>query len=255
MSLPLWGQLEKAVDDSQTIEQAIAEAITEHEEDPTAHQGSGESLEAHKTEGVLDHPPGSVLADKVSTSELSLYTAFESLSPWSTVGSVTNSEFPGIELYIESGAIEASDISSQPQIPSPFRTKTKDMLYQTMARVSTTGTNYEAYFGFLNGSMPTPTGFGFLIKNGTLTAWIKSGAETSESSSIAVDVTVDHIYRAYLDADAGTISYFVDGTLVATLNVPTTDWNDDGGPGMRIETDGSEDGSLFFSYLYFSHQI
>ena len=64
MSLPLWGGLEKAQDDAQTIEEAIDAAILAHENDPTAHLGTGESLEAHKTEDVIDHPAFSVLDDK-----------------------------------------------------------------------------------------------------------------------------------------------------------------------------------------------
>lgn len=64
MTLPLWGTLEKAQDDPTTIDEAIQTAITEHEADPTAHQGEGESLEAHKSEEVIDHPAQSIVVDK-----------------------------------------------------------------------------------------------------------------------------------------------------------------------------------------------
>lgn len=64
MALPLWGELQKAQDDSRTIEEFIDDKIVEHEEDPEAHLGEGESLQAHKSESIIDHPAQSVVVDK-----------------------------------------------------------------------------------------------------------------------------------------------------------------------------------------------
>jgi len=44
MAEPVWGLLPKAQDDAETIEQAIARLIAEHETDSGAHTGIGESI-------------------------------------------------------------------------------------------------------------------------------------------------------------------------------------------------------------------
>jgi len=73
MTLPLWGQLQKSLDDTETIEQAIERIVAEHNAEPEAHLGTGESLSEHKHTTVLDHPAGSVLADKFSDDEHFFY--------------------------------------------------------------------------------------------------------------------------------------------------------------------------------------
>ena len=56
MTDAIWGNLQKSLDDPQTIDQAIAAAIAAHEQDPTAHLGDGESLQQHKSNDIIDHP-------------------------------------------------------------------------------------------------------------------------------------------------------------------------------------------------------
>lgn len=83
MALPLWGVLEKAQDDSETIEQAIARLIDEHKADPTAHLGVGESLEQHKTSSIIDHPPESVVLDKLPFTQYDEFKADLGSHGWS----------------------------------------------------------------------------------------------------------------------------------------------------------------------------
>jgi len=47
MANPVWGLLAKAQDDDETIEEAIARLIDEHNEDEESHLGSGQSLQSH----------------------------------------------------------------------------------------------------------------------------------------------------------------------------------------------------------------
>ena len=63
---PVWGLLAKAQDNPQTIEQRIAEMIAQHEADPEAHMGPGESIENHRINNIIDHPQQSIVADKMS---------------------------------------------------------------------------------------------------------------------------------------------------------------------------------------------
>lgn len=64
--LPLWGSLQKSSDDSETIEQAIVRLIAEHNDEPNAHLGVGQSLENHKSNETIDHPESSIVPDKMS---------------------------------------------------------------------------------------------------------------------------------------------------------------------------------------------
>lgn len=90
MADPVWGQLAKAQDDNETIEEAVARLIAVHEADAGAHTGAGESLETHKTQEVVDHPADSIVPDKFSQKEAVLQTLFETLDPWTTQGTITN---------------------------------------------------------------------------------------------------------------------------------------------------------------------
>lgn len=89
MALPLWGELEKAQDDSTKIEAFIDAKIIEHENDPEAHLGAGESLEMHKTEEIIDHPATSIIPDKFSITQPLMTFIFNSTSGWITAGNVS----------------------------------------------------------------------------------------------------------------------------------------------------------------------
>lgn len=65
MSLPVWEQLAKTQNDATRIDEAIDEAIAAHNNDPGAHLGPDESLEAHREASVIDHPAESVPNDKL----------------------------------------------------------------------------------------------------------------------------------------------------------------------------------------------
>lgn len=62
-----WEQLPKTVIDPTTIEEAIDSAIDAHEADAEAHMGTGEALENHRENEVIDHPATSVPNDKLFT--------------------------------------------------------------------------------------------------------------------------------------------------------------------------------------------
>jgi len=82
MSQFIWGDLQKSLDDDETIEQAIARVVAEHEADPAAHQGEGESLQNHKANEILDHPMGSVKNDKNSSYSFLYNLLFTDFADW-----------------------------------------------------------------------------------------------------------------------------------------------------------------------------
>lgn len=92
-----WGEMTKAQDDAQKINEAIEQAIAEHEADPESHMGEGESIENHRINEVADHPAGSVLADKWTMSEADITTYFENINIFSKTGNVS-AIFPGVRI-------------------------------------------------------------------------------------------------------------------------------------------------------------
>jgi hypothetical protein len=255
MTLPLWGQMNKSQDNPQTIDEAIAAAVQAHNEDSESHLGSGESLEEHKTEPIIDHPQGSVLADKQTMTEMSISTIFESLDGWSKIGDVSNNDIPGVLLYVEDGWQNNSSLSTSPQVPANFRNSDFDMLFQVQARFNFFGTSFSANLGFYSSNSVTPEGFGFVVNSGVLTAYAKQGGNVNQSSAISLDLKLDHIYRAFLDATAEKIYFFVDGVAVATLDIPGIGWEDDVGPNMWVGRGSEDDGNLRVGILVFSREI
>lgn len=67
MALPIWGNLDRAVNDSTKIDQAIADAIGAHNDDPESHLGEDQSLQSHRASEIIDHLAESVVNDKIAT--------------------------------------------------------------------------------------------------------------------------------------------------------------------------------------------
>lgn len=61
----IWAGLERATNDPTTIDQALAEAVTAHNDDPDAHLGAGQALESHRAAEIIDHLAESVVNDKI----------------------------------------------------------------------------------------------------------------------------------------------------------------------------------------------
>jgi hypothetical protein len=64
MAIQTWGDLMKNQIDPETIEQAVARIVAEHNDDNQSHVAIGQSLEAHKASEIIDHPAQSVVFDK-----------------------------------------------------------------------------------------------------------------------------------------------------------------------------------------------
>ena len=65
MPAQVWGDLAKSQVDDETIEEAIARVVQEHDDDETSHLETGESLQSHKASEIIDHIAESVVNDKI----------------------------------------------------------------------------------------------------------------------------------------------------------------------------------------------
>jgi len=92
MPIICWGNLVKAADDTQRIEQAIDEYIEGHNENPNAHMGENYALGAHRLQTVLDHSPYSIF---------NLHTYPQARSYKAIVDPTGNQDFTDIQAAID----------------------------------------------------------------------------------------------------------------------------------------------------------
>jgi len=216
MADPVWGQLAKAQDDNQTIDQAVAAAIAAHEADADAHTGAGESLETHKSQEVIDHPEGSILADKESHSEIIIKSAFESLDNWTTVGTVTLEGWPGADLYVIWGGPDLSRLYSNLLYHTNWLYYDRNILIQATFWVSEA--NHTKTYFFLGGYVNDNNiyGFGFQIIGSVIKGFWGQGANPTFTADLGVDLT-PHVFRAEYNDTNENVKFYIDGILKATI--------------------------------------
>ena len=255
MADPVWGLLPKAQDDAETIEEAIARLIAEHEADAGAHTGTGESLETHKTQDAIDHKVGSVLADKDTMTEFVIKDDLKSLTGWVTTGTISSANWPGTDLYIEWGAVNESSMYVQSSVPSSFFNTGYNMLFQATGKFDLTNALYEAWLGMAIDAILPTDGFGFIFEDGVTKAVFAIGSTRNFSSAITNDETVEHVYRCNYEALTGNAYFYIDGTLVATLTKPAGTGNLDVGGSLGIKLTQENDGNLRIGGVSFARGI
>lgn len=235
MSLPLWGELQKALDNTQTISEAIVEAITEHENDPTAHLGTGESLEQHKKEAVIDHPARSVFDDKFAFDRNVFDLTFNTLDPFSITA--------GVELNgVNSVLFSSPNASTNRQLYGPVGDMFDSDIfyYQLNPRIITTImlpaiTSQLGYI--IVGERDEGRGFGFKISDDKLYG-LYYKADYSEDTLELITLTTGTLYK--LEAVVtypSQIDFYVNNVLIDSftsaslvtsmdfiLSIPWIDW-------------------------------
>lgn len=251
MALPLWGQLEKAQDDSTTIDEAIAAAILAHEADPEAHLGEGESLEEHKTESVIDHPAESVVTDKVPDGGMSYrWFPLDRQTIISNMGEESWDTFVlgngGVEQYIaelelRSGTTSGNrtKASSNSGVVNQINWN-EDWTFQTTVSISDAADN-KVTFGFCNTELDTSDfdGVWFRYEDGSAYVGMSEdfGTETTHSiTAWSTGYDEAHVFRIQYDSENDRLLFYIDGSLVYTWNSPSHDANTTAVGGWQIES-------------------
>lgn len=255
-----WGALQKSSVDPETIEEAISRLILAHEADEEAHLGVGESLEAHKTSEVVDHLKGSIVADKMSMTEVLIKTDFESLDGIFKMGTY-NQQFAGVELSVASGDVDYSKIAIIPEYAIYQKVFDKECLFEINLRLPDYAVGFNAWLGIGGGysagnDFILPNGFGFEFDNGVLYARVQRSTGNNREEITGLDFEVFHIFRAhYFPADE-LVTFYVDGVLVSSLSLPTG-VAEDTPPAISflLERDGSDEAKLDFSKLFCAFKI
>lgn len=229
MTLPLWGQLEKSQDDNETIEEAIARLIAEHESDPEAHLGEGESLEAHKTEEVVDHPPFSLVPDKYSPvipDSDSWFTDFRLIAPFLVINDVTaNTKFISQLLQTLSTTGSKGGFATFDEGDFFFDSGSWVVRFDFWTSILN-GSNKDILFGvnvaelgFIDpGDGPYGFGFRFPTDGKVYAVWQDLGDPLSSVEITGINIGFPHKYTAIFTNEE-QILFFVDDVLKVTATV------------------------------------
>lgn len=217
MVLPLWGSLQKAQDNPQTIEEAIAEAIAAHEADPDSHMGPGESIEQHKSETVIDHPPGSLLPDKVSFNDLQFDTTFPSLDAFTVSAGVSAGNWPGVGFDIFDGGGDLRTLKANMTGILTGSTVTYDIQFDLYFQTDSADNKEIINIGITNNAMTTRH-LGVRITGGKVYGFARWGGTEHLTGSLLTLADVDIAFvRVFYDYAGGVINFYADGALAATL--------------------------------------
>jgi hypothetical protein len=225
MALPLWGLLEKAQDDTETIAQAIAAAIVAHEEDPTAHLGDGESLSVHKHDTTLDHPAQSVVADKEPYGLYDENQTYLSTSNWSVEdGSATlnNGRWLDMSLFSQT---TFNAVSNMPYLNNAAYPDA-DLLFGFRLRLNgAQNSDGQARLFWAVDNDPGNARQVAFVKDGTTYKW-----QIIEASSVVHTYTMQtggvfqEYVAVYFDSVNESIQLFIDGAMVSEYE--TVNWHD-----------------------------
>ena len=212
-----WQMLNRNQVDSELIEEAVDRIVAQHNANPEAHLGTGEALQSHKAEVIIDHVAGSVLADKMSNSESFLNCNFESFDFWATYGN-TDYESIGLAAIITvdddplTSGFYSSLFSSGDIIDW-----TKNLMVQFSFWLDSAifGTAVLGLTGYYQTSQVK--GFGFMVENGSLKGYWGNGTTLTKTAGLGISTYSEHVYRAYYDAFLQNVKYYVDGVYVATI--------------------------------------
>ena len=223
MAVTLWGLLKKSTTDSETIEDAVGRLIAEHEADPTAHLGTGESLAAHKSAEVIDHPAESVLADKLN----SLETVIN--GPWPPVASLlpgSNCEnvFPGMSF--------AADWEGGNTVGGGFFVSAKSgrsfSEYEIISRQNVgfeqygTGNFFQVgmfHADWFQSETKEVEGLYFSVEDGNIYAKAKYEAWTeSEFVKVADEIQDLQVWEIAIEPVAKIAKFKIDGQVVVTID-------------------------------------
>lgn len=215
MANPVWGALEKALDDDQTILEAIDAKIAAHEADEEAHLGAGESLQSHRASDIIDHVKNSVVRDKLAFDRFAIDDSFYSIDAWDKTAGVEQMSIGDIELmtggttnnYKRMQLIEGEGIEGQSAMGLNPIWQTRVKFYHN--------SNQVAYVGQLLND--ANSGYGFKVVNGGLYAVYFDGDGVEQTHYLSSITAYAWVVLGCEVSGGDSIDFYVDGVLVYSL--------------------------------------
>ena len=231
MSTEVWQNLPKAQDNTETIEQAIARIIADHNNDTEAHLGDNQSLSSHRASEIIDHEANSIVTDKIleyqitpnkTTIAAKLYFSnFADYSLWTKYVS-GGSIFGGLAyalLYVPGTIGKIARLSA---VSSEYEAGSIGESYRhtSVVRFYFDFPTYDIFIGM--GTISTAH-CGFEILNGVISAYNKSQSGTvTRQTIVGIDILQTNIYKVQV-RDANHADYYINNVLVAQLSGITID--------------------------------
>lgn len=218
-----WEFLPKNQTDPQTIAEAIAQAIANHNADPTAHLGPNGSLTAHRQNDIIDHPAGSIVADKLTANQINFDFPIYDYTKFNYTGNVDNF-FPGLSFYSDRNRPATVGIFTFFENVVDWDIWSAESQFSFVMRSYDTTTNlYDGIISLGVDNQDTSlyyySGYGFSIENGNLYAWAKTANAVQKVSLSGVAMSSRNIMRAHFFKDEGVVRYYVNGSQVAEIAV------------------------------------
>jgi len=223
MSMETWGLVPKAQNDTQTIDEAIAAAITDHEVDPHAHQGDGESLQSHKNESVIDHPADSLVTDKYLADSITedkiLHNKSYKETTWQTLDAILQDIISGGSITSYFGMVKLTTANTNnahaalffENNTSDFNLAEKNPVMQAIIRWPSNATT-EATVGI--GDYGSDV-YGFKVIDGVIYALAKIDGTDYTTEIMNVVSMQYNTYRVKVYSGE-KIEYYIDENLVHT---------------------------------------
>lgn len=218
-----WGFLPKSQNDPQTILEAIAEKIAEHNAAPSAHLVAGGSLAVHRENDTIDHPAGSVVADKISAAQITFDFPVSNYEQFNYTGNVDRF-FPGVSFFANKNTPATVGLFSFFEYVIDWDIwSAESQISFTMREVDSTTTMYDGIVSIgednQESSLVYNRGYGFSVENGNLFAWAKTNAAVQKVSLSGVAMSSRNIMRAHFFKDENVVRYYVNGDEVAEIAV------------------------------------
>ncbi len=215
MPLLTWGDLLKAQDDNETIEEAIARIVQEHDDDASAHLDTGQSLQSHKASEIIDHLARSVYRDKLIFNRFQFDEFFNTLDSWQKSSGVTLIGIGEVEFVTAATTSNRRNLYTNPgDSNQEGGANVNDPIFETRVKIAQT-TNQEIYI--LHGDPDVPKGWGFKIANGTLSSCYYDDTSTEQLTTISgITLTDWNIYRVEF-VDGVSVKFYVNGVLKVTV--------------------------------------
>jgi len=267
MAVPTWGMLQKSQVDPETIEEAIARLIAEHNEDEEAHLGPGQSLQSHKASEIIDHLINSIVADKIKDYEISPSKSFDYLwNRYSLNLESADGWYSDKEIDFSLGGLMLSVPSSEQTFhylraeSEPVPLFSKDIFCRMCISLSDITQQIVSWTtGPYNEDPGEAQCIGFKVVNGNLYALHTkaNGSSVTEYTTLISGVSLQskHIYSFYFTAGS-KIEFYVDNVLKAThdSNLPNPDYGHRHMFYFTIQNTENDAKFLFISELYWAQK-
>lgn len=265
MALPVWGNLGKTQADNETIEEAIARLIQDHEDDPNAHVETGESLQSHKAAAIIDHLAASIVADKIreweviklagsfERTDFHWITFFESLDgiyqATGADGAVTlNTGY----VELSTGALEFgnANIVEEISVSDIFSWDKRRKIRIRVYFSANTNQGISIATGLAE-NLPMQKTLRFIITDNAAYAYVSDGnayTQINLSTWIGDGLPYDFEIRYF---PAEKVEFYINGVLKGTITTNLPSGNGDAGVLMYIRIGNSAAENKFIRFSYF----